>query len=726
MNPDARESPFAAQARTGAPEVSAENSKAAAIRAHLEAGWTLIPLRGKIPIHRDWTKTPPGTFKEAELMSPGVNYGVVLGAGDLVLDIDPRNFRPGDRPLARLITALGAPLDSYTVRTGGGGLHVYFSKSADLLVCSALTDYPGIEIKSAGRQVVGPGSIHPDTGKRYCIVKGSPGAIAPAPAALLALVKITAVPFVEAGTGAYKNDAETQGRYADFLQKTAKPSIEGDGGDLNAFKIACRGRDLGLPPATTWELLLGHWNPRCLPPWDPEELKAKVIHAYKYAAGATGASHPAADFKPVEPKPPSKEEISWVLTPQGRMVKCFQNLLTYLRFPSAGLQGVFGYNEFTGQVEFTNPAPWHLGRMPFHRVVGDGDLKLLKGHLAVKHGFEMSVQALEEAVVITSYANRFHPVREYLKSLKWDGKPRLDTWLCDYASVEDTPYTRACARKVLCAAVMRVMRPGVKFDHVLVLEGDQGVGKSAICKILGGEWAGDFSLNTLDKDTVQLMQGHWIIEIAELEFTRRSDNDAIKAFITRETDKARLAYGRLAAFYPRQSVFIATKNPGPDGTYFKDDTGNRRWWPVHLDTKGERVDFKGLKAARNQLFAEAAARAAGKDGEKLYMETDSLKIAAEDAAELRHAEDPWQGCVEAWLQAQDWKNHHGFITGRDVFLGALGGFDKQFDRVSALRIAKVMRSLRWKRAVGRIEGLSVKGYRSEANAVEAGVLGDLV
>ena len=90
----------------------------------------------------------------------------------------------------------------------------------------------------------------------------------------------------------------------------------------------------------------------------------------------------------------------------------------------------------------------------------------------------------------------------------------------------------------------------------------------------------DFPVNPHDRDTIDKMRGTWIIEIAELEWSRKPEGEAIKAFLSRRCDKDRLAYGRMSMEYPRQSIFVATKNPGPDGTYLKDDTGNRRWWPV--------------------------------------------------------------------------------------------------------------------------------------------------
>ncbi len=581
-----------------------------------------------------------------------------------------------------------------------------------------------------GRQVVGPGSLHPDSGKLYEVATGSPNGIADAPTRLLALISRIAVPFDEVGTGAYVNDAQTQGRYLEYLTYAAEPSVEGKGGDHNAFKVACRGRDFGLPPAVTHELMLDVWNPRCSPPWDVEELKAKVIHAYRYAQGAVGASHPAADFD--VPKADTgaashaadkEPDLAWEMTPQGALKRSFLNLLNFLRSPKHGLRKICAYNEFTGRVEFITPAPWHRGRLPRPPGVGDDDLKLLKGFLAARCGFEAPVQSIEEALTNVAYHDRFHPVREYLSGLKWDGTPRLDFWLRDFLGVADTPYSRACARKTLCAAVMRAMHPGIKFDHVLVLEGAQDVGKSTAISILGGTWAADAPVDPHSRDTVQMLQGRWFVELAEMEVTRRTDEEALKAFITRRTDLARLAYGRTVGEFPRQSVFIATKNPRADGTYLKDDTGNRRWWPVRCEpTHGGlgQIDFKGLKDARDQLFAEAVARMKTAPGEKLYMETAELKQLAKEEVAQRHASHAWVESIAAWIERTDEKpeTRREFVTAREVFIEALAGTDRQIDRRAELAIASVMRTLGWHSGSKRVGKRVVWGWLRTAPSSE--------
>lgn len=710
------------------PATSILSPKVSAIRAFIEAGYTLIPIcsptgahehkgkpcktPGKIPVRADWPETRYGAHGEDEL-APG-NYGVALHPGDLVVDVDPRNFAAGDRPLQRLAALVGG-LNSFTVRTGGGGLHIYFRKPADLIITQGLREYPGLEFKTAGRQVVGPGSLHSGSGKFYEIVKGTPAEVADAPAQLLGILKRTAVPFGDlGGTGAYTNDANTQGRFLAYLQDVAEISVEGKSGDLNAFRVACHGRDLGLPPALTFELMLSDWNERCLPPWDAEELKAKVINAYKFAKGAVGAQHPSTRFEAVAPAPvkPKEEALAWDRTDNGALKKTFNNLMNYLRLPAGGLHKIFAFNDLTGRVEFVSPAPWHRGRMPVYAGVGDNDLKLLKGYLASKHGCEATTTDIEAAVTNVAYHDRFHPIREYLDSLVWDKKPRINTWMKDYLGAVDggyPEYLEAVSRKVLCAAVLRAQKPGVEYHHVVVLEGEQDLGKSATVAILGGEWASDSPIDPHDRDTVDKMQGRWLIEMAEMETVRKADEDALKAFITRKTDRVRLAYGRSTGEYPRQSIFIATKNPGPDGTYLKDPTGNRRWWPVRLEPKADKatglsqIDFKGLQAARNQLFAEAMHVVKTAPGEKLSMDTPLLKAQAKAVVDQRRAAHEWTESIASWIARCDEKpeTRREFLTVKDVYLEALGGSDARLDRRATNSIANVLAAQGWTQGAKR-------------------------
>jgi predicted P-loop ATPase len=240
---------------------------------------------------------------------------------------------------------------------------------------------------------------------------------------------------------------------------------------------------------------------------------------------------------------------------------------------------------------------------------------------------------VQEAANAVCLENRFHPVRTYLNALEWDGRPRLDDWLTAYLGAEDTELTRAFGRATLIAAVRRIRRPGTKFDTVLVLEGKQGTGKSTAIQILAtSEYFSDQDLLSLDaKQQMEALEGIWLFELSELGGMYRAYLDRMKAFISRTTDRGRPAWGRFREDRPRQVVFIATTN---DEKYLRDNTGNRRFWPV----KTSKIELESLCRDRNQLWAEAAHYEA--HGESIVIPMHLWPLAAK-AQEERLEEDPW-------------------------------------------------------------------------------------
>ena len=736
-----------AKSRIQEPQTDAQR-RLSIIQSMADAGFALFPLSGKIPKIKNyaWQKTGPGAFAPETLQQEGGNYGVALKPGDLVIDADPRNFKTGDDPLKRLISDIGAPLSgTFVVQTGGGGLHIYLSKSPDIAIRKSLKEYPGIDFLSSGAYVVGPGSIHPDSKREYTVIsKCGPESAMEAPDRLSELIHKEETAAVEAEPlkEAQDADAGACARFSDYLAHHAPTERKGEAA---GYKTACRGRDLGLSAHKVFELMVP-WNHRCTPSRSEAELKEKIAHAYKYAQSPAGHASPKSDFTAIirpaaelEAEEKAKREaeekdVKWILTEKGGMVKCFHNLLNFFKVPDKGLYKVFGFNEFTSQAEFIGPAPWHHKKIlpATSRAITDQDLKLLKAYMATKLKYESRVGDLEEAISVVAHGNKFHPVRGYLESLKWDKMPRLDGWLIKYGHTKDTPYTRAIARKFICGAVARVVRPGCIFAHALVLEGDQGIGKTRMCKALGGEWYGDIIIDPHSRDTVQNLKGRWIVELSEMEVARRTEANALKAFISRDVDTARLAYGRLSQEYPRQCVFIGTINPEADRDYLKDATGNRRFWPVDLCTSGQRVDVKGLQAVRNQLFAEAVE--ALRQGETLYLSGDVEQEAKSEAAE-RHAEHPWTERIAQWLDipvagggvgapAVEGEILREFTTAREVFIDAIGGTDRVLDRRATSIIADVLMRLGWKHVNRRVNGVSMRGYRKPKGAAGGSIADD--
>jgi Virulence-associated protein E len=264
--------------------------------------------------------------------------------------------------------------------------------------------------------------------------------------------------------------------------------------------------------------------------------------------------------------------------------------------------------------------------------------------LAIDEKFGFRPQKEFFLTVITDAARRsaFHPVCDYLDGLKWDGSPRIDTWLTKYAGAQDTPYVGAVGRLVLVAAVRRVRHPGSKFDELLVLESKQGTDKSSALAILAvnDDWfSDDLPLGADGKRVIESLSGRWIVEAAELKGMKRGDIESLKAFLSRRIDRARMSYDRLVTVVPRQCVIIGTTN---SAEYLRDNTGNRRFWPV----KVVQFDLDNLRRDRDQLWAEAAAAEAA--GESIRLDK-SLWLAAADEQRARTVEDPFVETISSAL-----------------------------------------------------------------------------
>ena len=298
------------------------------------------------------------------------------------------------------------------------------------------------------------------------------------------------------------------------------------------------------------------------------------------------------------------------------------NLLSAFR-ACPDLRGLVRWNEFQNRMEFARSAPWRRTAVGDQWLDGDDlDAQAFLLRLEIDVRVRSIVADVAERVARDT---PYHPVRAYLDKLRWDGTPRLHLWLAAFLDAVDSPeYLEAVGRKFLISAVARVMRPGCKADHVLVLEGRQGIGKSTAVTALGGPWTTDSIPEFHGADAALQLAGVWLVELPELAALRRSEIETVKAFITRQEDHYRPPYGRRPVRIPRQSVFVATTN---EAQYLHDPSGNRRFWPVRCNA----VDLPGLRAARDQLWAEA--RAAFDAGEAWHLTEAETELATAEQSE---------------------------------------------------------------------------------------------
>ncbi len=303
-------------------------------------------------------------------------------------------------------------------------------------------------------------------------------------------------------------------------------------------------------------------------------------------------------------------------------------------------------------------------------------------------------------IFILSFAreNRFHPVREYLDTLDWDGVDRLDEWLATYLGAENNELNRFIGRTILIAAVCRVRRPGSKFDYMAVFEGRQGIGKSTSIAALCPDpelFTDNFQLSHNTKEAIEQTAGKWIVEIGELAGMRKSDIDHVKSLLSRQTDEARLVYGKLREPRKRQFVFIGTTN---ETNYLIDPSGNRRFWPVTVGVS-RKIDIAAIIRDRDQLWAEAARREA--DGEPIYP-SGEMAVALDGLQKEREVSDEWEGPIQQWLDrnftAASDAVDKGETTLFEVATSAVGMKTERLDSVVQKRLMRCMARVGWHKA----------------------------
>ena len=264
------------------------------------------------------------------------------------------------------------------------------------------------------------------------------------------------------------------------------------------------------------------------------------------------------------------------------------------------LKGRFALNKFAGRGEVLGALPWESNAR--RRLWDDNDNSGLYWYLEKIYNITGNGK-IDAALSLHSNTYAFNEVQDYLGGLVWDGIQRLDTLFIDYLGAADTPYNRTVARKGCVVAVARAMTPGCKFDNMTVLVGRQGLGKSSLLDILSRGWFND-SIRTFEgKEASELLQGVWIVEIAELDAFRRTDVARIKQFLSLRSDRFRAAYGRHVKELLRPCVFYGTTNTKD---FLQDTTGNRRFRPVDVgEIEVTKNIWRELPNEVDQIWAEA-------------------------------------------------------------------------------------------------------------------------
>jgi predicted P-loop ATPase len=360
------------------------------------------------------------------------------------------------------------------------------------------------------------------------------------------------------------------------------------------------------------------------------------------------------------------------------------------------LQLMLAYDVFALKTVTVSAPPWEFEPQHFRqRAWGPHDDLLVTEHLQ-RMGIPLKPQTAAQAVEIRARERSFHPILDYLDSLDWDGKLRLDTWLTDYIGADESPYTHSIGRSALIGAVARIRNPGCKVDTVPIIEGRQGLGKSSAARILFDPWFSDELADLGGKDAAMQTQGAWLIEISELDAMTRSEVSRIKAFVSRATDRFRPPYGARVIESPRSCVFWGTTN---SECYLKDETGGRRFWPI----KSGRINVDGLAAARDQLWAEAD-RLYGAGAAWWIVNPEAERIAVGEQT-ARYQGDPWDAAIADHLTTRADTAIDEIL--RDVLHLEIG----RWSQADMNRVARCLRSRGWLRTQARTGDKRAWRYR---------------
>jgi putative DNA primase/helicase len=379
---------------------------------------------------------------------------------------------------------------------------------------------------------------------------------------------------------------------------------------------------------------------------------------------------------------------------KGKNLRCISNGITILSHDEEW-KGVLAFDDFSQSIVTTRAPRWCADDAPVEVVAGDwsdGDTVRAQSWLHRRHSLRLGREAVFDAVRVVADRNVVHPVRDYLRGLRWDGVPRVDTWLTSYVGAASGDYTTLVGRCFLISAVARVMRPGCKVDTMIVFEGPQGGRKSSMLRTLFGEdYFSDTPFDLESKDRFMALRKAWCVELAELDSLRGADVNRIKSFLSSPSDSYRPPYSRSNVHVPRQTVVAGTTNATE---YLRDDTGNRRFWPLRCGA----IDLDTLARDRDQLWAEAREMFEG--GATWWPDGSQVQICADEQG-ARLQTDAWQPLVQAYLLA---KPPGAEVSVGDILESVAKLEPGRWTQVDQNRAAKCLRQAGWKRVQRRREG----------------------
>ena len=607
-----------------------------------------LHVKAKNPVDARWSELP--NRSESDLRRnyrPGQNIGIRLGqpsqiGGDFLhlVDLDIRDASKAEEAWAALLALWPAAKGFPSVVSGSGGesRHLYFLSPVAMRKRKlARGDGWEIDLMGTGSQAVLPPSIHPKSGQPYRWER-------PLQLDFPLSMWINAAQAARLGAEARQDDGEPVAPLDEVNQEHLARLFEtlnvDDRDDWLKVGMALHhqyaGSAEGYSIWSNWGKASAKYQEkdsrRVWKSFKVEKQNAKGLRQLFHEIGIEGyerhwqvyVSDDDFDDIPALPAESKQAKIGIITAKNGEMKPTLHNAILVLRKVNRDRGYSIRKNDMSGHDE------WRGG------PINDADLGLIRVAIEQAGMHNVGADLTAGAVRAVAELNRYHPVKDWLESLHHDGKARLDTWLTRYLGVDASPYSRAVGRAFLVAMVARVMRPGCKHDHVLILRGEQGIRKSTACRILSGDDYFSDTLPAIKNDKIEAyrhLRGKWLIEMGELASATKSLSEDLKSFLSGQVDAYRAPYARKDEIIKRQCVFVGTTN---EDTFLRDASGGRRFWPV---TCGAKIATEGLAADRGQLFAEAVAAFRAGEAWHLSPELEQLAKIEQEAAREEH---PWE------------------------------------------------------------------------------------
>jgi len=698
-----------------------ENPLLAAALGYVDRGWKVMPLHSIVRGEgcscmegincRSAGKHPRTVhgLKDATLDKdlvrdwwrkwPDANVGIATGAGSGVWVLDVDQKKDGVLTLAALEKQHGPLSRVIACRTGGGGWHIYFAWPADRGVRTTVGVFPGIDTRGDGGLVVAPPSRHLSGEFYRWEGDGTPEA---ASEWLMALLDPAVEPPTPASVPA--GDATTPAER--LVAWAVKRVQDGHGRNETGFALACQCRDNRIAPEAATDIMAAYVAAVTGDgdhPYSAKEAGKSLSQAYRRPARDPWATQPTSAS--VDDLGDWQQHLLWIKDSKGflkTLIPGIHNAAVILGL-SPELRGCVYLDEFASRIMIDVEPPWGGGGS---RPWKDVDYASANAWLQARHKLNVGIEPTRHAVEVVGSKDMRHPVREYLLSLEWDGEVRTDNWLHEFCGVRESHWASIVGPRWLISAVARVMSPGCKADHTLILEGAQRIGKSSALATLAHPWFTDELGDLGSKDAAQQLHGVWVVELAELDAIGRAEVSRTKAFLSKTFDRFRPAYGVQVRKVPRQNVFAGTVN---QSEYLRDDTGNRRFWPV----KCGKVDLELLESQRDQLWAEALVRYT--QGEVWWL-GDRESALAEEETERRMEVDAWEETIRSFVASRKDARLVG-VTLSDI-MGALGIEIARRTRTDQFRVTRALTRMGWARTEGRgRDGERILTYRPSAKSL---------